>query len=149
MASLVPSTAGWQDLKDHLKQCGSVSFCNIKKNAGVPGAGEVRFESAEQAQAALSMSGTFLGEYMIDIRLHPGSKDGTKLAISNLPPGFEWQELKDFFATAGLRPSFCNTTSGGTENTAEVRFGSPELAQTAVQLLNGSVVGGGVLNIEL
>ena len=64
--------------------------------------GEVRFESAEGLQAALSTlhGSTFAGSKLI-VNADSNSQDGTKCIIHGLPLGTQWQDLKD------LRCSIC------------------------------------------
>jgi len=137
----------WAHLKDHFTMCGEVVFADIK--ADVPCVGSVRFSTAEEAQQALGLNGTILDGQQLEVRLHPGSKDGTKLQLLNLPANLEWQELKDHFASAGLSPIFVETSSGGDASTAEVRYDDPAHTQAALMMLNGSVLAGGTLSLEM
>lgn len=92
----VPPTAGWQDIKDHCSQIGGVAF------AAVIGPGEVRFEAEEHAKQAIEqLNGQVLEGYRIMVKADPGSQDGTKVIVENLPPGIKWQELKDYFTCVG------------------------------------------------
>jgi len=146
VSGLAPGTQ-WQKLKDHFSCCGTVCFANVKKNA--PLFGTVRFSSAQEAQQALGLNGTILGGYQIEVKVHPGSKDGTKIQMLNLPPCTQWQELKDHFTTAGLAPMFVDCGSGGECLTAEVRYDDASHAQQAAQLLNGSLIAGGPIEVQL
>jgi len=144
------STHKWQDLKDFFAQCGKVCFANISAgSADTPVTGEVRFETAQQAQQAVALSGSIVGGHQVQIAVHTTSKDGTKLQITNLPPGCQWQELKDFFKNQGLIPNFVQTTTGMSVSTAEVRYQDASGAQMAVQRLNNSTIGTGTITVQL
>jgi len=140
---------GWQDLKDHFGTCGTVVFTNVAQATGTPCVGQVRFASAVEAQQALLLNGTILAGYQIEVKMHAGSKDQTKLQVSNLAPGLEWQELKDIFKQNGLTPVFVETTCEETASTAEVRYQEPAHAMTATQMLNGSVLAGSTIIVEM
>lgn len=151
VSGVLPSHS-WKDLKDHFSACGTVLFCDIKKDGNMPCCGQVRFDTPEEAQQALQLNGTLLGGHTIEIKAH-SSKDPasmTKLQVLNLPPGLEWQDLKDHFINAGVSPAFVDTSTGkGGATTAEVRFDDPEHVQAAMESLQGSVLGGSVLQLTL
>merc|ERR1712187_678222 len=115
--------------------------------------GEVRFETAEAAaQAVESLNGCEMagGEGALNIVLDPTSKDGTKLIVTNVPPGAQWQELKDHFAQIGQPVIFCNVKQvpgGDAAGAAEVRYDDPQHAQLALQTLNGIVLQGSTISI--
>eukprot|EP00928_Gymnodinium_smaydae_P026552 TRINITY_DN20817_c0_g1_i1.p1 TRINITY_DN20817_c0_g1~~TRINITY_DN20817_c0_g1_i1.p1 ORF type:complete len:357 (+),score=97.80 TRINITY_DN20817_c0_g1_i1:70-1140(+) len=98
----LPAGIGWQDLKDHFKQVGGdLAYVGINKDGG-PRWGEVRYEDPSHAQIALqALQGSSLGGYNIQIEFAPGSQDGTKLHVTKIGPGVEWQELKDHFGQIG------------------------------------------------
>eukprot|EP00927_Polykrikos_kofoidii_P035158 TRINITY_DN29731_c0_g2_i1.p1 TRINITY_DN29731_c0_g2~~TRINITY_DN29731_c0_g2_i1.p1 ORF type:complete len:453 (-),score=102.28 TRINITY_DN29731_c0_g2_i1:39-1247(-) len=115
------------------------------KASGVPGTdngvGEVRFDHASTTAEALKrMNGTTLGGSVITVAPDPTSKDNTKLLISGLPAGIEWQELKDHFAEVGT-VAFVNIKGGnrsGHKLKGEVRFGTADEAQQAMSILQGT-----------
>ena len=72
----------------------------------------------EMAQQAMLLNGSVCGGYQIEVEIHPVSKDGTELQISNVPPGLNWQELKDHFS----RSPAAKTISDVAASTAEVKF---------------------------
>jgi len=145
----VPSSLDWGSLKTHFASCGKVEYANVKKVTGTPCVGQARFETPEEAQTALTLSGTVLGGHEIAMKLHSGSKDGTKVQIFNLPSNIEWQELKEFFMKAGLTPVFADiSSSSGGSISAEVRYDFAENAATAIKELNGSILGGGQISIQ-
>lgn len=138
----------WTALKDHFKTVGKVLYGDVKTGCNLPCVGTVRFETHEQAAQALQLNGSDVQGYNIELKAHPGSKDRTKLQIFNLPPGLEWQELKDFFGQAGLAPQYVDTTCGKSSAVAEVRFEEQQDAQSAVNSLNGSSLGGSLIQVE-
>jgi len=154
----VPPGLEWQELKDHFGQIGKVAFAQIDagqpggfgkgSSKGTPCVGQVRFDSQADAQTALTLDGSVLGGRQISVALHAGSKDGTKLQIFNLPPGIEWQELKDHFKQAGVTPAFVETTGASGSCTAEVRYDNPQEAQIALTALNGSYLGGARIYVQ-
>jgi len=144
----LPEGMSWQKLKDHFDKCGLVKYADVKSANGTPVSGVVRFASPQLAQAAMALSGTVLEGHEIAFKVHPGSKDQTKLQVFNIPSHMEWQELKDFFVKNGLTPIFCDVTSSGSMS-AEVRFGDAQGAQTAAQAMNGSILGGAEIQVVL
>jgi len=142
----LPDGIDFRRLKDFFGQCGPVAFADVKRVSSTPITGQVRFSTPEQAQAALELNGTVLDGHEIAMKVHAGSKDGTKLQIFNIPPHMEWQELKDFFNQNGLPPIFCEATSAESI-TAEVRFADAQMAQHAVTSLNGGILGGAQIQV--
>merc|ERR550514_2286578 len=59
----LPVGTEWQELKDHMRQAGSVEFCNARGSSG-----EVRYGTAEEAQNAIAMlNGSDFGGYPISV----------------------------------------------------------------------------------
>merc|ERR1740123_616429 len=135
------------DLKTFFSSCGGVAFADVKTVR--PTMGQVRFATAIQAQTALGLNGSNVNGYEIQVQMNAGSKDGTKLSVFNLPPDFGWQDLKDYFTQAGATPIFVETNAGKAALTAEVRFDSPQLAQTAVASLDQSWLNGCQISVAL
>jgi len=135
-------------LKALFQGCGLVKFADVKDPNAPPRTGQVRFDTLEQANAALGLTGTILDGHEIAIRVHAGSKDHTKLQVYNVPPSMAWQELKDFFTQAGQTPAFCDVTSGSS-TAAEVRYETAAIAQMAANTLNGSILGGATITVTL
>merc|ERR1740123_498833 len=135
------------DLKTFFSSCGNVAFADVK--AVRPTMGTVRFTTAIEAQTALGLNGANVNGYEIQVQMNAGSKDGTKLSVFNLPPDFGWHDLKDYFTQAGAAPVFTETNSGKANQTAEVRFDSPQVAQSAVASLNQSWLCGCQITVAL
>lgn len=101
----IPDGVEWQELKDHFAQVGNLAFVNIR-GATSPRSGhlngEVRYDEVEHAEQALqTLNGSALGTGIITVMPAPGSVDGSKLFVQGLPPGIQWQELKDHFSQIG------------------------------------------------
>lgn len=67
-----------------------------------------------------------------------------KVWVGNLPTGAEWQELKDHMKQAGT-VEYVKTNGA----TGEVRYSTPEEAQNAIALLNGSELMGGAIIVDV
>jgi len=104
--------------------------------------GEVRYDNPYCAQvAAEKLSGSFLHGAQISVKFDVGSKDGSKVFVYGIPPGCQWQELKDHFGQLG-QVAFA-TIAGP----CEVRMGSHEEAQQALAMYNGTDVKGSVISV--
>eukprot|EP00421_Protoceratium_reticulatum_P070185 CAMPEP_0168421054 /NCGR_PEP_ID=MMETSP0228-20121227/33085_1 /TAXON_ID=133427 /ORGANISM="Protoceratium reticulatum, Strain CCCM 535 (=CCMP 1889)" /LENGTH=515 /DNA_ID=CAMNT_0008434953 /DNA_START=22 /DNA_END=1565 /DNA_ORIENTATION=- len=115
----MPPGIGWQELKDHFSQVGTVCFASIARKglgkgytppprpaaAAAPGGscvGEVRFATAEEAiEAITQLNGATFQDKVIAVDTDRSAADGTKLLVYNLPAGTQWQELKDYFLQVG------------------------------------------------
>lgn len=161
----IPSNCDWQELKDHFNQIGRVAFAEMKgkgrgrPTSNLPVAGVVRFESSDDAQNAVDMLNASqminkkTGESVsIEVKLHGGSSDRTKIMVHGMPPGTEWQELKDHFGQIGrvvFTETLSNTSEPGVERIGEVRYDEPDHAQQALQALNGSKIGGAQIFVQV
>lgn len=173
----LPPTFKWQELKDTFSEVGRVAFAGVQSGGrggpafsssrrapmlstmrdAAPGrstksrirssagsSGEVRYADAAAAQTALeTLSGASFKDSPIEIQEDPKSQDSTKILVSNLPAGIEWQELKDFFAECG------EVAYAGIFGPGEVRMSTAEEAEQAVDRLNGTVVDGHTISVEL
>lgn len=178
----LPSGLTWQELKTFFSTCGLVLFAHIgapgsrPATARVPTTGEVRFESTEEAAHAQAMlDGSVVDGSTIQVRLDLASKDATKLYISGLPPGTEWQELKDFCGQFG-RVAYSRVDATPSPNIlqrvmpamaadygqaravvqqpavasqGEVRFETAQHALLAVQTLNGTFMRGSQIFLQV
>ncbi|CAK0833566.1 unnamed protein product [Prorocentrum cordatum] len=147
----------WQELKDHFKPCGPIAHADVKgKESGkrrdsYPSVGEIRMSTAQEAEKALQLlNGSQLMGSTIEVKLHSGSTDATKLQISGIPAGAAWQELKDHFASCGtVLHSETTPIIPGQEVTGEVRFEDAQHAQLALKTLNGSMIGSSQIFVAL
>jgi len=125
---------------------------------------EVRFAATFEAERALEFNGTLLHDVPITVQADSTSKDGTKVLVQGLPVGISHEELRDHFSGAGTvlfvgppwrrgctGQSICtDTTNSSTEHSvAEVRYESPEDAQRAVEVLDGSELEGVKVSVML
>jgi len=161
----------WQELKDHMKQCGAVVFADVKgqgKSSGKsfgkgqgsgPGMGEVRMSTADEAFLAVQLlNGSQLGGGNIAVTMHANSTDNTKLAVTGLS-GVSWQDLKDYFKQCGnvMHANVAEAGKGGggafggggLPGTGEVRYEDPGAAMLALQALNGSQLGSSNIFVAL
>jgi len=123
--------------------------------------------NAQEAMMAMTMlnGGQMLGS-IIQVNLHTGSQDGTKLQVSGIPPGAAWQELKDLFASCGtvmhadvapVGGSFSRGKGGGSKGfpkvpgaqNGTVRFADPVAAQMAIAQLHGAQFGGAQISVAM
>jgi len=105
----LPASCNWQQLKDFVAVAGPVAFVQVKAvgatavpMTGVAPSGEVRFDHPNVALDALQRSnGSFISGHQVSVEMDPQSVDQCKLRIRGLPPGFNWQSLKDHFSQFG------------------------------------------------
>lgn len=151
IVSGVPRAAEWQEVKDFFAQCGTVAFANVKSST--PAVGAIRYATAEEATAAVELlDGAQMEGSTIEVKVHAGSTDKTKLQIFGLPPGTEWQELKDFFGQSGkviFAEVVTNALDKGSGLFGEVRYDDPSHAQQAIDVLNGSKLGGAEITVTM
>jgi len=97
----LPPHMQWQELKDFFTQNGIPPlFCDAMSSECITA--EVRFVEAQGAQLAVSsLNGGILGGAQISVAIDQMSTDGTRIVVSNIPAGIEWQELKDHFSQCG------------------------------------------------
>jgi len=150
MVSNIPSEVAWQEIKDHFNSAGRVQFADMINADNITSTvcGTVRYFSAEEAQIAISsLNGSDMNGNIIEVKLHGGTKDQTKVSISGMPPGTEWQELKDYFGQIG-QIAFAAAFNPDIKQTCEIRYDDPGHAQQALDKLNGSLLGGSPISIE-
>merc|ERR1712113_330284 len=122
----------------------------------------------------MGLNGTLLGGSQISVVAAPNSQDGSKLRVHGVPPGMQWQDVKDHFSTIGT-VAFCNVMEssgppsagcgqgkGGTFSSstmpmmqapsaesgfAEVRYNNPDDAARAIQTLNGTFLDGAQISV--
>jgi len=144
----VPSEAEWQELKDHFGTVGKVAFADVRGDSSATVTGIVRYETSELAsQAVQTFNGTQMDGATIEVKMHPGT-DESKLQILGMPPGTEWQELKDHFGSVG-KVLFAQTLNPATAGVGTVRYDDPAHATEAFETLNGSELGGSTITLEM
>jgi len=82
---------------------------------------------------------------------HELPDEGRMVYVGGLPFSAEWQELKDHMKQAG-NVEFASVLAnewGGSRGVGMVRYATPEEAQNAVDILNGSLMHGRPLLIDL
>jgi len=125
--------------------------------------GEVRFETEEEARHALPLlDGSEIQGMKIAVSLDHSARNATKLFITGLPAGMHWQALKEHCLQAGGKIAFVAVQGGkgkgGPSGSCfnhgpgltfgEVRFESAEHARNAMQVMNGSRLGGSQIWIQ-
>lgn len=128
--------------------------------AGGGEVGKIRYDNPLHAQLAVGMlNNSMFNGTAISVRFDETSQDGTKLIVEGIPPGSEWQELKDHFASMGT-VAFADVKGGAKGNgkggagkgkgngKAEIRYDNPMHAQMAVAMLNGTMFNGGILTVN-
>lgn len=162
----------WQELKDIFQEVGPVAFCGVQSSSrGGPSpspvlrtvrdaaptrsakpkirstagsSGEIRYANVESTQTALqTLNGATFMDSTIELQEDPRSQDGSKIMVTNLPAGIEWQQLKEFFAQCG------EVAFAGIFGPGEVRMSTADEAEQAVDRLNGSVMDGHTISVEL
>jgi RNA recognition motif-containing protein len=145
----IPSEAAWQEVKDHFNQVGRVAFADIVPGGNSPVGGTVRYFTTEEALNAIQQfNGSDMGGHTIEVKMHSGTKDQTKIQIFGMPPGTEWQEVKDHFGQIG-QIAFAEAYDPSVALTGYIRYDDPAHAQLAVNMLNGTMLGGAPISIEL
>lgn len=80
----------------------AICGCGSGRSSGASQVGEIRYDDALHAQAAIqSLNGSTIQGSTINVAYDQSSMDGTKLIITGVPPGVQWQELKDHFKGVG------------------------------------------------
>ena len=152
--------AAWQDLKDHMKQAGSVEFAEVLGG----GTGYVRFRQRSEAQAAMtSLQGSAMSDgggasgciALAEWTDPPpagkrsscgtgGGSDGAMadtsrtVCVTGIPPSATWQDLKDHMNQVG-KVEFVEVLCGGA---GFVRYRLGSEAQAARTALQGSKMAG-------
>lgn len=104
--------------------------------------GEVRYDNPSLARVAVEkLSGSLLHGAQLSVELDVSSKDGSKVFVHGIPTGCQWQELKDYFGQIG------QVAFAAIVGPCEVRMETPEEAQQALEMLNGTEVMGSVISV--
>eukprot|EP00741_Cyanophora_paradoxa_P005581 tig00000912_g5410.t1 len=171
-------STNWQNLKDYMRQAGTVLYADVLTESGTgrsKGCGVVEYETADEAANAIAtLSNTELDGRLIFVRedreagkvtvgrapaprvvargppaAHGGA--GRQLFVQNLPWSVTWQELKDVFRQAGEveRADVLLTNDGRSRGNGIVLMLDASGAENAIQMFNGSELGGRVITVGL
>ena len=91
----------------------------------------VRFETAEQAQAAVETLNTSANLENVQCFLEANAKGLTTVRLTCLPAHFQWQEVKDVCGQFG-KVMFCDCAVESARCMGEIRMQSPEHAHQAI-----------------
>ncbi|KAI9004164.1 hypothetical protein BC832DRAFT_558799 [Gaertneriomyces semiglobifer] len=163
----LPYVVGWQDLKDLFRQAGTVVRADVVASpAGRSrGFGTVLFQTAEEAQAAISMFNDYewngrkievredrgpsaaVAQPPIAIGNAPVLNGNTNanptvnvraLYVGNIPYSAGWQDLKDLFRQAGnvVRADVPSDFQGRSKGFGTIVMGTVDEARKAMTVLN-------------
>merc|ERR1719265_2011074 len=76
------------------------------------------------------------------------AKPECKVWIGNLPESIGWKELQEHFNQAGKTRWAEAFKKGAGKGTGGVSYGSAEDAQNAISMLNGSILGGQMIQVD-
>merc|ERR550514_1400218 len=77
------------------------------------------------------------------------AKPDCKVWIGNISSSVGWKELKEHFDQAGKTRWVESFTKGSGKGTGGVAYGSAADAQNAMSMLNGSVLGGQMIQVDV
>uniref|UniRef100_A0A7S2W0R0 RRM domain-containing protein n=1 Tax=Eucampia antarctica TaxID=49252 RepID=A0A7S2W0R0_9STRA len=151
----------WQDLKDHMRQAGEVSFAEVmnESDGRSKGCGIVEFATAEEAKDAIeTLTDSELKGRMIFVRedrestssggggnFQSGSKEGsTSVFVGNLSYETSWQDLKDHMRQAGNvdEANVLSMDDGRSKGCGIVQYQRAQDADRAVRELQNSILQG-------
>merc|ERR1719160_822484 len=72
-----------------------------------------------------------------------------KVWVGGLPESVTYEELRAHFSSIGSTPKFAMAMKGKGAGTGGVAFATAEEATTAIQMLNGSVLGGATIQVDV
>merc|ERR1711907_680967 len=78
-----------------------------------------------------------------------GIKPESKVWIGNLDANVSWKDLKEHFDQAGKTKWVEPFKKGKGKGTGGVGYSSPQEAQSAIEMLNGSVLGGAMIEVDV
>lgn len=166
-------TVKWQELKDHMKQVGTVVHADVLElsNGRSKGCGLVEYSTEEEAALAISeLNNTELEGRLIFVREDREPEggsiskfvkrasapprvngDGRQLYVGNLPWDTNWQQLKDLFRTVGdvERADIAEYSDGRSRGFGIIRFTNAADACQAIEQLNGLEVEGRMIEVRL
>lgn len=153
----------WQDLKDHMRSAGDVSFAEVmtQPDGRSKGCGVVEYESSEDAKQAIeTLNDSELKGRMIFVREdretgrgggggehrgggHRGGSS-TSVYVGNLAYETSWQDLKDHMRQAGNvdQANILQSDEGRSKGCGIVVYQNPRDASRAIRELQNSVLHG-------
>lgn len=154
----------WQDLKDHMRTAGDVSFAEVmtQPDGRSKGCGVVEYGSAEEAKQAIeTLNDSELNGRMIFVREdretgggrggggdfrgggHRGG-NSTSVYVGNLAYETSWQDLKDHMRQAGNvdQANILQSDEGRSKGCGIVVYQNPRDASRAIRELQNSVLHG-------
>ncbi|CAI5711248.1 hypothetical protein KXD40_001512 [Peronospora effusa] len=162
----------WQDLKDHMKNAGTVVHADVleEPNGRSKGCGLVEYASQEEAAKAIAeLNGTELEGRVIFVRedrepeggsiskfakraaAPRGVGEGRQLYVGNLPWDTNSQQLKDLFRTVGdvERADIAEYPDGRSRGFGIIRYTNAADASQAIERLNGLEVESRLIEVRL
>ncbi|KAI9145490.1 hypothetical protein BKA69DRAFT_1121332 [Paraphysoderma sedebokerense] len=151
----LPWIVRWQELKDLMKQSGTVIRANVMTDHSgrSRGFGTVLFASAEDADKAIESYNNYEWhgrqiEVREDRAFAPAGENGEAakgnraLWIGNLPFSVTWQDLKDLLRSTGGNPLRADIAmdfrTGRSRGHGTALFATAEEAEKAIETLNGT-----------
>jgi len=155
----------WQDLKDHMRNCGNVLHVQILKdeNGRSKGCGIVEYNTPEEAEAAkLTLNDTKIGEtdrliFVREDREPPRefvdtarTASGRQVFIRNLPFTTHWRDLKSHFQPCGriIRADTLYGSDGRPKGQGTILFESKSDAQKAIETFNNTEFQGRIIGVH-
>ncbi|RLN58911.1 hypothetical protein BBJ29_000194 [Phytophthora kernoviae] len=169
----LPWNVKWQELKDHMKQAGTVGIAmTVLEEAGgrSKGCGLVEYATEEEANNAIAqLNNTELEGRLIFVRedrepeggsiskfakrtaAPRNGGEGRQLYVGNLPWDTNWQQLKDLFRTVGEveRADIAEYPDGRSRGFGIIRYANPAHAFQAIERLNGLEIEGRLIEVRL
>jgi len=144
----------WQDLKDHMRQAGDVTFAEVMQEADgrSKGCGIVEFANAQAAQQAIAtLNDSDLKGRMIFVREDRENRQGMggggnscSVYVGNLHFDVSWQDLKDHMRATGNvdQADILTGEDGRSKGCGIVTYQNPQGANRAIRELQNSTIHG-------
>ncbi|GMH60999.1 hypothetical protein TrRE_jg11760, partial [Triparma retinervis] len=144
----------WQDLKDHMRQAGDVTFAEVMQEADgrSKGCGIVEFANNGAAQQAIStLNDSDLKGRMIFVREDRenrqsagGNSNNCAVYVGNLHFDVSWQDLKDHMRATGNvdQADILTGEDGRSKGCGIVTYQNPQGANRAIRELQNSSIHG-------
>jgi len=160
----------WQDLKDHMRQAGNVTYAEVflSLDDRSKGCGIVEYDNTKAAAKAMrELNGSDLNGRQIYVREdredkkvenkagnnrnNNGGAGGRQLFVGNLTFDTTWQDLKDHFAQSGTveRSDIVSGNDGRSKGFGLIKFANRNEANRAINQLNGTELNGRQITVKL